>query len=153
MKRFSWMGSSIMRRFQKVALIALILMSLTGCETRSKLVAKNVYSQPSTQLTSDCADSIKSVELRQLTKNSSLALMPVAAVLSGGMSVLLAATVNGGITLDDEINANRIAENCELEEYKKSNADILMTMATNSTVSAVTGSINIVNAPVPTTVE
>ena len=142
-----------MRRFQKVALIALSLVSLTGCETRSKLVAKNVYSQPSIQYTQACADSIRSVELRQLTKNSSLALMPVAAILSGGMSVLLAATVNGGITLDDEINANRIAENCELQEYKKTNADILMTMAANSTVSAVTGSVNIVNAPVQTTFE
>ena len=142
-----------MRRFQKITLMAVILMSLGGCETRSKLVAKNVYSQPSTQHTLACADSIRSVELRQLTKNSSLALMPVAAVLSGGMSVLLAATVNGGITLDDEINANRIAENCELQEYKKSNADILVTMATNSTVSAITGSVNILNTPVPTTVE
>ena len=142
-----------MMRFQKVALIALILMSLTGCETRSKLVAKSVYSQPSIQHTPACADSIRSVELRQLTKNSSLALMPVAAILSGGISVLLAATVNGGITLDDEINANRIAENCELQEHKKSTTDIFMTMATNSTVSAVTGSVSVVNAPVPTTVE
>ena len=142
-----------MKQFLKVTLIALILTSLTGCETRSKLVAKNVYSQPSIEHTTACADSIRSVELRQLTKNSSLALMPVAAVLSGGMSVLLAATVNGGITLDDEINANRIAENCELHEYKKNNADILVTMATNSTVSAITGSVNIVNTPVPTTVE
>ena len=142
-----------MRRLQKVALIALISMGLSGCETRSKLVAKNVYSQPSIQHTQACADSIRSVELRQLTKNSSLALMPVVAVFSGGVSVLLAATVNGGITLDDEINANRIAENCELQEHKKSNADILATMATNSTVSAITGSVNIVNAPVTTTIE
>ena len=142
-----------MKQFQKVTLIALILTSLTGCETRSKLVAKNVYSQPSIEHTTACADSIRSVELRQLTKNSSLALMPVAAVLSGGVSVLLAATLNGGITLDDEMNANRIAENCELQEYKKSNADILVKMATNSTVSAITGSVNIVNAPVQTTIE
>ena len=142
-----------MRQFQKITLIALILIGLTGCETRSKLVAKNVYSQPSTQLTSNCADSIKSVELRQLTKNSSLALMPIAAILSGGVSVVLAATVNGGITLDDEINANRIAKNCELQEYQKSNTDILVTMATNSTVSAITGSVNIVNAPVQTSIE
>ena len=142
-----------MRRFQKFALIALISMSLSGCETRSKLVAKNVYSQPSIQHTSACADSVRSVELRQLTKNSSLVLMPVAAVLSGGVSVLLAAAVNGGITLDDEINANRIAENCELQEHKKSNADILATMATNSTVSAITGSFNVVNVPVQTTIE
>ena len=127
-------------------------MGLSGCETRSKLVAKNVYSH-STRLTPDCADSIKSVELRQLTKNSSLALMPVATILSGGMSVLLVATVNGSITLDDEVNANRIAKNCDLQEYKKTNGDILVTMAANSTVSAVTGSVNIVNAPVPTTVE
>ena len=126
---------------------------MTGCETRSKLVAKNVYSQPSTQLTPNCADSIKSVELRQLTKNSSLALMPIAAILSGGMSVVLAATVNGGITLDDEINANRIAKDCELQEYQKSNTDIFVTMATNSTVSAITGSVNIVNAPVQTSIE
>ena len=79
--------------------------------------------------------------------------MPVAAILSGGMSVVLAAAVNGGITLDDEINANRIAQNCELQEYQKSNTDILMTMTTNSTVSAITGSFNIVNAPVQTTIE
>ena len=142
-----------MRLFQKIMLIVLILAGLSGCETRSKFVAKSVYSQPSTQLTPDCADSIKSVELRQLTKNSSLALMPVAAILSGGMSVLLVATVNGSITLDDEVNANRIAKHCDLKEYQKTNGDILVTMATNSTVSAITGSVNIVNAPIQTTVE
>ena len=142
-----------MRRLPKVTLIVLILIGLTGCETRSKLVAKNVYSQPSAQLKLDCADSIKSVELRQLTKNSSVALMPVAAILSGGVSVLLAAAVNGGITLDDEINANRIAKNCELPEYQKDKKDIFVTIATNSTVSAITGSVNIVNAPVQTTIE
>ena len=79
--------------------------------------------------------------------------MPVAAIMSGGISIMLAAAVNGGITLDDEINANRIAQNCELQEYQKSNTDILMTMTTNSTVSAITGSFNIVNAPVQTTIE
>ena len=142
-----------MGQFQRLTLIVLILIGLTGCETRSKLVAKNVYSRPSAQLTPDCSDSIKSVELRQLTKNSSLALMPIAAVLSGGLSVVLTATVNGGITLDDEINANRIAKNCHLQEYRKSSADILLTMATNSTVSAITGSVNILNAPVQTTIE
>ena len=142
-----------MRQFQKLTLIVLILIGLTGCETRSKLVAKNVYSRSSTQLTPDCSGSIKSVELRQLTKNSSLALMPVAAVLSGGFSVLLAATINGGITLDDEINANRIAKNCELQEYRKSSTDILVTLATDSTVSAITGSFNIVNAPIQTSIE
>lgn len=139
--------------FNKLASILLILTVLTGCETRSKLVAKNIYSQTSTQLTRECKHSIKSVELRQLAKNSSVALMPVAAVLTGGISVVVAAAVNGGITLDDEINANRIAKSCELQQYRKSNADIIMTMATNSTVSALTGSVNIVNAPVQTTIE
>ena len=139
--------------FKKATLLLLVLTGLTGCETRSKLVAKNVYSHSSSQLSLDCKDSIKSVELRQLTKNSSIALMPVAAVMSGGISVVLAAAVNGGITLDDEINANRIAKNCELPEYQKNNTDILATIATNSTVSAITGSVNIINAPVQTTIE
>ena len=78
-----------------------------------------MYSQPSAKLTPDCSDSIKSVELRQLTKNSSLALMPVAAILTGGLSVVLAATVNGGITLDDEINANRIAKIVSYKNTKR----------------------------------
>ena len=142
-----------MTSFKKATVIFLVLTGLTGCETRSKLVAKNVYNSSSSQLSLDCKDSIKSVELRQLTKNSSVALMPVAAILSGGVSIVVAAAVNGGITLDDEINANRIAQNCELQEYQKSNTDILMTMTTHSTVSAITGSFNIVNAPVQTTIE
>ena len=142
-----------MTRLKNVALTLLVLAGLTGCETRSKLVAKNVYSQSPTQLTLECKHSIKSVELRQLAKNSSIALMPVAAILSGGLSVVAAAAVNGGITLDDELNANRIAETCKMQQYHKNNNDILMTMATNSTVSAITGSVSIVNAPVQPTIE
>ena len=138
---------------KKVVLIFLVLTGLTGCETRSKLIAKNTYSQSPSKLTLECKNSLKTVEARQLAKNSSLALMPIAALLSGGVSILTAAVVNGGITLDDELNANRIAENCQIEHYIKSNNDILITMATNSTVSAMTGSINIVNAPIQPTIE
>ena len=132
----------------KVALIILILTSVTGCETRSKLVAKSMYNQPSTKLTIECKNSIRTVEARQVAKNSSLALMPIAAVLTGGVPILAAAAVNGGITLDDEINANRIAKSCQMQQYVKNNNDIVMTMAANSTVSAITGSIGIVNAPI-----
>jgi hypothetical protein len=142
-----------MTSYKKVALIFLVLTGLTGCETRSKFVAKNVYSRSSIPLTLKCKYSIKSVEMRQVAKNSSLALMPIAAILSGGLSAVAAAVVNGGITLDDELNANRIAENCEVQQYLKSNDDILMTLAANSTVSAITGSINIVNAPIQPTIE
>ena len=142
-----------MMRFTKLPLILLILTSLTGCETRSKLVAKNIYNQPSKQLTLECKNSIKTVETRQLAKNSSLALMPIAAILTGGVSVIAAAAVNGGITLDDELNANRIAKTCEMQQHFKTNSDILLTMAVNSTVNAITGSVNIVNAPVQPTIE
>ena len=137
----------------KVALIILILTSVTGCETRSKLVAKSMYNQPSTKLTIECKNSIRTVEARQVAKNSSLALMPIAAVLTGGLPILAAAAVNGGITLDDEINANRIAKSCQMQQYVKNNNDIVLTMAANSTVSAITGSINIVNAPIQPVVE
>ena len=142
-----------MTRFKAAAFVFLIFTALTGCETRSKLVAKNVYSHSPTSLTLECKNSIKSVEMRQVTKNSSLALMPIAAFLSGGVSVVVVAAVNGGITLDDELNANRIAENCEMQQYLKNNEDILMTMAANSTVSAITGSVNILNGPIQPTIE
>ena len=142
-----------MKWFKKITLILFVLTGLTGCETRSKLVAKNVYSQSPSQITPQCKSSIKTVEMRQLAKNSSLALMPIAAILSGGASIAATLAVNGGITLDDELNANRIAENCEMQQYLKNNNDILLTMATNSTVSAITGSINIVNAPIQPAVE
>ena len=142
-----------MTRLRDITLILVLATSLSACETRSKLVAKNIYSQPSGQLTRECKNSIKTVETRQLAKNSSLALVPIAAFLTGGISVMAAAAVNGGITLDDELNANRIAKNCDIEQHFKTNSDILITMATKTSVSAITGSFNIVNAPVQPTIE
>ena len=142
-----------MVRSKKLVLILVLLTGLTACETRSKLIAKNTYSLPPSELTLECKNSIRTVEARQLAKNSSLALMPIAALLSGGVSLLATAAVNGGITLDDELNANRIAKNCQLQQYIKNNNDIMMTMATNSTVSAITGSVHIVNAPIQPNIE
>ena len=142
-----------MVRLKDITLILVLATSLSACETRSKLVAKNIYNQPLGQLTRECKNSIKTVETRQLAKNSSLALVPIAALLTGGLSVMAAAAVNGGITLDDELNANRIAKNCDIEQHFKTNSDILITMATKTSVSAITGSFNIVNAPVQPTIE
>ena len=142
-----------MARLRDITLTFVLATSLSACETRSKLVAKNIYSQPFGQLTRECKNSIKTVEARQLAKNSSLALVPIAAILTGGISVMAAAAVNGGITLDDELNANRIAKNCDIERHFKTNRDILITMATKTSVSAITGSFNIVNAPVQPTIE
>ena len=142
-----------MVRSKKLVLILVLLTGITGCETRSKLIAKNTYNLPPSKLTLECKNSIRTVEARQLAKNSSLALMPIAALLSGGVSLLATAAVNGGITLDDELNANRIAKNCQLQQYIKNNNDIMMTMATNSTVSAITGSVSFVNAPIQPGIE
>ena len=142
-----------MTRLRDITFTLVVATSLSACETRSKLVAKNIYSQPSGQLTRECKNSIKTVETRQLAKNSSLALVPIAAILTGGISVMAAAAVNGGITLDDELNANRIAKNCDIEQYFKTNSDILITMATKTSVSAITGSFDILNAPVQPTIE
>ena len=142
-----------MARLRDITLTLMLATSLSACETRSKLVAKNIYSQPLGQLTRECKNSIKTVETRQLAKNSSLALMPIAAFFTGGISVMAAAAVNGGITLDDELNANRIAKNCDIEQHFKTNSDILITMATKTSVSAITGSFDILNAPVQPTIE
>ena len=40
-----------------------------------------------------------------------------------------------------------------MQQHVKNNNDIVMTMAANSTVSAITGSISIVNAPIQPGVE
>ena len=153
MESFFLRGSFIVLKSMKVVLIFLILTSVTGCETRSKLVANSMYNQSSPKLTVECKNSIRTVEARQLAKNSSLAIMPIAAVLTGGVSILVAAAVNGGITLDDEMNANRIARSCQMQQYIKNNSDILITMAANSTVSAITGSVSPVNAPIQPGIE
>ena len=142
-----------MTRLRDITFTLIVATSLSACESRSKLVAKNIYSQPLGQITRECKNSIKTVETRQLAKNSSLALVPIAAILTGGISVMAAAAVNGGITLDDELNANRIAKNCDIEQLFKTKSDILITMATKTSVSAITGSFNIVNAPVQPTIE
>ena len=142
-----------MMRFKVLTVVFLVLTALTGCETRSKLVAKNVYSHSPASLTLECKNSVQSVEMRQVTKNSSLALMPIATFFSGGLSVVVAAAVNGGITLDDELNANRIAEHCEMQQYLKTNGDIFATLAANSTVGAITSSANILNVPIQPTIE
>ena len=142
-----------MTRLRDITLILVLATSLSACETRSKLVAKNIYSQPVGQITRECKNSIKTVETRQLAKNSSLALVPIAAILTGGISVMAAAAVNGGITLDDELNANRIAKSCDIDQHFKTNSDILITMATKTSVSAITGSFDILNAPVQPTIE
>ena len=142
-----------MTRLKDITFTLVVATSLSACETRSKLVAKNIYSQPLGQITRECKNSIKTVETRQLAKNSSLALVPIAAILTGGISVMAAAAVNGGITLDDELNANRIAKNCDIEQHFKTNSDILITMATKTSVSAITGSFDILNAPVQPTIE
>ena len=142
-----------MLKSMKVVLIFLILTSVTGCETRSKLVAKSMYNQPSPKLTVECKNSIRTVEARQLAKNSSVAIMPIAAFLNGGVSNLVAAAVNGGITHDNEMNANRMAKSSEMQQYIKNNSDIMMTMAANLTVSAITGSVSPVNAPIQPGIE
>ena len=80
-------------------------------------------------------------------------ILPVTAILTGGASVIVAAAANAGITLDDEMNANQIAENCGFSEQARSNRDIMATIATNSTVSAISGSVNFLNVPIQTHLE
>lgn len=80
-------------------------------------------------------------------------ILPVTAILTGGASVIVAAAANASITLDDEMNANQIAENCGSSEQARSKRDIMATIATNSTVSAISGSVNFLNVPIQTHVE
>jgi hypothetical protein len=128
-------------------------IALAGCETRSKLVAKSIYIKDTSSLSPQCKNSLKTVKSRQIVKNSSLMILPVTTILTGGTSLIVAAAANASITLDDEINANQIAENCDSNEQTRSNRDIMATIATNSTVSAISSSVNFLNVPIQTHVE
>ena len=128
-------------------------MALAGCETRSKLVAESIYNKDSSSLSPQCKNSLKTVKSRQIVKNSSLMILPVTTILTGGTSLIVAAAANASITLDDEINANQIAKNCDTNEQARSNRDIMATIATNSTVSAISSSVNFLNVPIQTHVE
>lgn len=128
-------------------------IALAGCETRTKVVAKSIYHKGSSSLSPQCINSLKTVKSRQIVKNSSVMILPVTAILTGGASVIVAAAANASITLDDEMNANQIAENCGSSEQARSNRDIMATIATNSTVSAISGSVNFLNVPIQTHVE
>ena len=128
-------------------------IALAGCETRSKLVAKSIYIKDTSLLSPQYKNSLKTVKSRQIVKNSSLMILPVTTILTGGTSLIVAAAANASITLDDEINANQIAETCNSNEQTRSNRDIMATIATNSTVSAISSSVNFLNVPIQTHVE
>lgn len=136
-----------------LTLALFLTIALAGCETRTNLVAEGIYHKDHSSLSSQCINSLKTVKSRQIVKNSSLVILPVTAILTGGTTAIVAAAANASITLDDEINANKIVENCETSGKARSNRDILATIATNTTVSAISGSVNFLDIPIKTHVE
>ena len=129
-------------------LLATIVMLISACETRSKFVAENIHTKNQSAIEEQCLESVRSVEKRQLIKNSSIIALPLGSVLYGGLSLVTMAIANAGITLDDEINANKIARACGLKKHFRENTDIALTIASNSAVSAITGKTNFVGAPI-----
>ena len=122
----------------------LVAVSCSACETRSKIVAGNVYGKEKLVSQKECLARLSSVESKQLIKNSSVVALPIGGLLTGGFSLLTMAVANASITLDDEINANKIAKACGVIEHVKENTDIALAIASNSAFSAITGSANIV---------
>ena len=138
----------------KFCLMGFLIISLSACETRSNAVALDAYKNKIAYKTGPCQDSLQTVQAGQFRKNVSLVAIPVAGVLSGGLTLFAAALTNAGITIDDEVNANRIARECELENHLKNGEDIIFTVAQNATVNALTGTVSPINSPVqPTGIE
>ena len=133
----------------RFAVIFAITLTMSACETRSKFVAKNVYDRNKEELSSKCLQRVRSVESRQFVKNAALVAIPIGGIFVGAYSIAMAAATNVGITLDDEINANRIAVDCNLVEKQKDNREIAVTIAQNMAISAVGGQISPINMPGP----
>ena len=123
--------------YSKYSLILFAGMAVlfSGCETRSKVVAKSAYGTAIANTGEKCKSSIASVEFREITKKTSMFAIPAGSFLLGGLPLVAMALTSAGITLDDEINANNIARNCKLNDKIRDDRELVLTVAQNATVS------------------
>ena len=89
--------------------IAALVLLLAGCESSSKTMAKNVYGNAKIVSNSVCRESIQTVEAREWSAKATTLLSPLV-LLAGALPSAAVLVANGGVIVDDEVNANRIAK-------------------------------------------
>ncbi len=132
--------------------IVAIFLLLVGCESSSKTMAKNVYGNAEAVSNSDCRKSIQTVESREWSAKATTLLTPLV-LLAGALPSAAVLVANGGVIVDDEVNANRIAKDCELKTMTQDDAGVFTNVLKRGSISLISGASSPITPPVQVGVE
>ena len=121
----------------KLFMAALVLL-LAGCESSSKTMAKNVYGNAKVVSSSVCRGSIQTVEVREWSAKATMLLSPLV-LLAGALPSAAVLVANGGVIVDDEVNANRIAKDCGLEAMTQDDKGVFANVLKRGSISLISG--------------
>ncbi len=127
--------------------MAVIFLSLAGCESSSKTMARNVYGNPEAISNSGCRESIQTVEAREWSAKATTLFSPIA-LLAGVLPSAAVLVANGGVIVDDEVNANRIAKDCKLETMTKDDSGVFANVLKRGSISLISGASSPIESPV-----
>ncbi len=130
----------------KLFMAALVLL-LAGCESSPKIMTKNVYSNAEVVSNSGCRESIQTVEAREWSAKATTLLSPLV-LLAGTLPSAAVLVANGGVIVDDEVNANRLAKDCELETMTLDDKRVFANVLKRGLISLIPGVSSPIAPPV-----
>jgi hypothetical protein len=101
-------------------------------------MAKNVYGNAEVVSNSGCRESIQTVEAREWSAKATTLLSPLV-LLTGALPSVAVLVANGGVIVDDEVNANRIAKDCKLEAMTHDDKGVFANVLTRGSISLISG--------------
>ena len=115
-------------------------------------MAKSVYGNAKIVSNSVCRESIQTVEAREWSAKATTLLSPLV-LLAGALPSAAVLVANGGVIVDDEVNANRIAKDCELETMTQDNKGVFADVLRRGSISLISGVSSPIAPPVPVGVD
>ena len=101
-------------------------------------MAKNVYGNADVVSNSVCRESIQTVEAREWSAKATVLLSPLV-LLAGALPSAAVLVANGGVIIDDEVNANRIAKDCGLEAMTQDDKGVFANVLKRGSISLISG--------------
>ena len=127
--------------------MAALVLLLAGCESSSKTMAKNVYGNAKVVSNSGFRESIQTVEARDWSAKVTTLLSPLV-LLAGALPPAAVLVANGGVIVDDEVNANRNVKDCELETKIQDDEGVFANVLKCGSISLISGVSSPIAPPV-----
>jgi hypothetical protein len=127
--------------------MAALVLLFAGCESSSKTMAKNFYGNSEALSNSHCRESIQTVEAREWSAKATMLLSPLL-LLAAALPSSAVLVANGGVIVDDEVNANRIAKDCELETMTQDDKGVFANVLKRGSISLISGVSSPIAPPV-----